>query len=145
MNQEFNNNPKHNEIPQPANAENSHESPEIDEIQAMQGEKVKELVEGAAETTNCKDRMKREYYTPENVRRDLEAFAEATGKDHPTQLSTTIQSVPITCSNGEPDVKGQKYLINAAIALDTKGGSATLKELKEIAGFEVKKEYTERK
>ena len=47
MNQEFNNNPEHNEIPQPANAENSHESPEIDEIQAMQGEEVKDLVEGA--------------------------------------------------------------------------------------------------
>ncbi len=49
MNQEFNNNLEHNEIPQPANAENSHESPEIDEIQAMQGEEVKEVVEGAAD------------------------------------------------------------------------------------------------
>ena len=76
MNQEFNN-LEHNKIPQPANAENSHESPEIDEIQAMQGEEVKELVEGAAETTNCKDRMKREYYTPENVLHDLEAFGFA--------------------------------------------------------------------
>ena len=117
-------------IPPPNLLHLSHKSPEIDEIQAMQGEEVKELVEGAAETTSCKDRMKREYYTPENLAReeigedgeviktgDLWEFTKAAGLNHPTQLNTgNIRSVPITCSNGEPEVKGQTYLNNAAIA-----------------------------
>ena len=82
------------------------------------------------------------HQTPDTVLYDLKAYAEAlgTGKT-PIDLSTSnIQSISITCHNGE-NVRGATYLRNAAIALNlarnTKEANSkqaeTLRRLKEIA------------
>ena len=125
----------------------------FDEVEPVQNENPASNNEVKKE---YKERQTREYYSPENVLHDIEAFAEAAGLKHPTQLSTrNIQSKGrpgITCNNGEPEVRGITYLYHAARALDYAKGykeaksmkATTLKKLKEIAGFEVKKEYTER-
>lgn len=96
-----------------------------------------------------------EYYTePSYIKEDLETFTEELSKKLKKNItvleltSGSISSLSIAAANGEPNVKGQRYLINAAIAYglanNTRDASPkqpeALKLLKKIAGFQTDEE-----
>ncbi len=92
------------------------------------------------------EKMDKEYFTPENIRTDLEAFTKQLGdKKKPIDLrKTRIAKLKITCTNGER-IKGLTYLHRAGVAL---GLAKDIKEaypkfvkilsaLLKIGGFEI--------
>ncbi|MDX9970717.1 MAG: hypothetical protein RBS56_02310, partial [Candidatus Gracilibacteria bacterium] len=66
-------------------------------------------------------KMDREYFSEENVRRDLDAYCAKAGLTDVSKLSTSdkFRGLEVVCSNGEP-VKFEKYLSSASRVLSYK-------------------------
>jgi hypothetical protein len=93
-------------------------------------------------------KMDREYFSEENVRRDLEAYCGKAGLNDVSELSKSdkFTGLEVVCSNGEP-VKFNAYLSRASVVLSDKKLTLAqaLDALKKIYGLkidvrEVKKE-----
>jgi hypothetical protein len=91
-------------------------------------------------------KMDREYFSEENVRRDLDAYCAKADLNDVSELrnSNKYLGIEVVCSNGEP-VKFNTYLIRASVVLSDKKLTLaqTLDVLKKIYGIkiEVRKEY----
>jgi hypothetical protein len=84
--------------------------------------------------------MDREYFSEENVRRDLEAYCGKAGLTDVSKLSTSdkFRGLEVVCSNGEP-VKFEKYLSSASRVLSYKKltNAQALDALKKIYGIQI--------
>ncbi|MFC1615830.1 hypothetical protein ACFL21_01705 [Patescibacteria group bacterium] len=82
------------------------------------------------------------YSNSENVRKDLDAFAERCGLDDPLKITTSLANKDIICSNGE-EIIFRRYICNAGVALEIVNSSkeaaskmaSILKELLKIAEY----------
>ncbi len=111
--------------------------------------KAAEILYALKKLAGVKYRDEIYYKDPVKVKADLETFAKAWGKNV-TLLRMGCTNVEVICANGE-SVKFRTYICNACVALGITTDSDpanpiladTLKNLKKLAGFDVK-EYDER-
>jgi hypothetical protein len=95
-------------------------------------------------------KMDASYYTPENVKADLEIYAKSLGENKtPEDLNTkNIKNIRVVCKNGE-SLKGRNYLYRAGVLLGLSKNSRDAQNkfsiilifLLKMAGFEIK-EYS---
>lgn len=81
-------------------------------------------------------KMTREYFTPENVKADLQAYAKAVGVEVAEMSSNIIWTKEALCQNGET-VLGVTYLQRVASVFESEKLTDAYNTLLQIAGYEV--------